>query len=1341
MSNSIPELTQRNSYDNSITYLYKQAINLSVPVRFVLIKPTVNLRMKHVDTFDLNDDEEVEFITVFDYIKNKVKANPTIKLIDIWNILKNTRGDQFNALDLLSIWFHTFPEYSEEDTERLEEINDYLISITEISKHSIYISIREIINKYYQKWKIQYAEEYHKDFNILLDYIKYQQELINIVPAQHSPLDIDMVSVNYIYPTENGTDLLPDIFNNSKTSLVIPYIQYNVVSTNSYAETVNRYYKIFKPYQSIDNINYANVIPKTTEIYKEKTIYYNIWNQEYTNDEVIYRNSTKESYDLSSITYLPDLGILKVTITSPYTDKINEWTMIERFHEHVKILKFPDKDNLQETKISGSFYIYNIFLNEHILFHMLTNDKLFNTYLYLEEMKKSFAEKNQITIYYRGTSVSDKNKNKVKSMASANITANILSSGSVIKILTPTGSSDYVLETDTYVIKIKITKALNRKVTDQFIDILTKLFGKYLLQDVRQHIYNMYIKIIPESGESFEKGFMYQSPVKLDIQTPTKLIKHTVSSKSDGKLKNLKNQFPIIFKYEYSRDCQKPYQPIIIPNSEKDNYEYVLPYPHKDMDKPFLFYFGCSQDSVYKYPGYVFANVYHKKDQYPYLPCCYKTTGNMELKENTKVTTKPNVKNSYIFSSEKILDSYRLGELLSPQVENFLQLYNDGRGKFMRYGVPKSINSFIHCVALALDPQYSESINKEDYVVKIRKILSDPDNGYYPEVLKQELYDYSIDEIHKLLLDPNEYFDPLKYYRILEIYYECNIYIFTLNEFNKEHKQKTSLLQLPRHKYFYVKSKSNYNNTVLIVRNLGTSADFLINPQSELIINQDSNDITFWFDQRMNDLLYNGFQFVSRTLIWQIENDTFNCYENMYSSISYTGMFKNMKIYGQIIDNSGKTRMFASKHGNTHPYIIYMCVPPTAPLNIPSFDIDTIDPSKLPSYSKIMKLFDSTNLISVTLSPTQDNITGLWYTMGDITYGLYFPCKDYSWKKFHKSYPNITHNIELLSLTIQIPRYSFISPIQRITILEKSASFIEQIVKYLYLVSVETKYSTISTQILPCLSSIDTVSLFLTDICVMNTSSTDSLQIYNMSQINRILPIGTVPQILAELCTQVPLVFPDNTLLLYDFLMCQSLYYKLNKFIRSIAKLDIKAIDLRQLKDYYKNKSDFNFNPHTEYFLTSLNEFNDWYTIHVKTSNDQQRLFQKLGHTIQTHIDPNSFPYKEPYIYQISDNSSNLISLNPLNDKFYLIQNVAEGNYKRAINVADTWNNQKLNLGFLADEYQDILPVHMIYSLTSSRHIIIDIDRTEKHSTYLHILRYPSNFYSALLPILSNNNY
>ena len=1364
MSSSTTEvnITSTSLYDNELSFLYKQAIRLGVPYRFLLVRPNNNPEIRFKDTFDFESDQGATFTTIFTEIRNMLLRDNETTLSQIWDNISVYRGDLYNPLELIPSWLHAIPNFQVEHLPLLNQVNTYLANHQDPKRFN---NMTEVVNYYRNVWLVRYNQELLQDYNILINFIRAQEEISHTQPMYHSSVILDSKTIFYDYPTEFGINPLPDIFNITVTDYVVPYVQYNTLSA---AE--KQYYKIYKRH-SIDGLpNYNNIIPNPDRTTTSQTIYMNVWagddfydkqiGQETSDASEEARIGKKDSFSLVTISYLKYQNRLRVWFSSPHSEEINENTLIRRIHNHISGLSLPPKQSINEVRISGSFMIYNIDLIEVTFSHLIMNDPLFKSYLYLEEGIKLSTKKSGIRIHYRGVSVDSsrptKLKTKTNSLVSAIITQEIINIGDQFFVQGVNNSElKHIAQQSFPAINVRITRGVSRRVVQQFVDVLSRLFRRYCNS---HNILNMYLYYIPEYANILEAKSRQLSGI------PSSTEGGRIVDTQPTNIKILRKYASDVFVDKYSRRCQKPFQPKLINLEEVSIWQKKYITRGRSQEERQIMSFPKENprlilvcpDDQYPYPGVFENKTLKNKHVYPYIPCCFRRNQLVSATSNlskyylgTTFQPKKATRSSYKKKGNTILSPNHMG-LIPSSVAQFLKRHDEDSGQMIRFGVPRSANSFIHCVVFALQNRsYLTSINREEWVNTLRINLFNM--GIRPELFRQELYDITIENIIQLATDNDEFFDPLKFYRAMEILFNCNIYIFAYKDEDPETGGKISLLQLPRHQYFHAHVPVPGKPVVLILRHWGSKGDALEFPQCELIIDDRGTEKRMIFSDSMNELLYPALTFVGRTLSWQIFETrnltgiipSLTCRLNVYSSMNYQMTFGQIPIIGQIIDTAGKARVFAlapewSQPGKIFsPLRIFLNVPPTAPLNVPEFKPEDAS-AKLPAYNRLIELLG--NPVSATVSTDERYLTGLWFPIGDIQFGFYCPCQDFTWSEFSQQYPDINRNSELNSLTIYIPRKRDLkgstidSSIQRISYLRRAARFVDQIVKYLFLIAGKPT----------------DINNFLMSFCAFPVQPiADSVSIYDISKIPRILPYGNnVQSIITQLAVYSPIMFFQNHLIIFDQQMLQGITYQLKRFAKDITGLPVTANQLREIQGYYGRKEDFKFNPDSEFILGSLKEFNLWMQTYIPSHNIKQKLAQKLKKSIQTRLDLNAFDYQEPYIYQLTGNNILSSSHDPRQDKFYLIQNVAGNSRKRAIQVAYNWNIDKKNTGFTTEKWPDqraisagfnlsgtLLPVHVVYEITTGGGIIVQQNNAAGQTRFLEILKYGNKIFAAMLPI------
>lgn len=258
---------------------------------------------------------------------------------------------------------------------------------------------------------------------------------------------------------------------------------------------------------------------------------------------------------------------------------------------------------------------------------------------------------------------------------------------------------------------------------------------------------------------------------------------------------------PHIFLPNYSRTCPNMPSPL----RPGENLENIIEFP-KGSGK----FYTC-RDKDYKYPG-VRENTLSNSDEYPFVPCCFKTDQ----------TTKPNYLKYYSEEKQYRYVQIRMITTLKPLNKNFfgvlpqnintiLTSLNTDKA-YVRYGVSQSPSSFLECLNVAL----GRSERRERLANKVNVAMCLQEN---PGV--------SLKQIRAELLDNNYYLDPKKYIKILENFFDVDIFIFRSDE-----------IVIPNHVEGYYKYVSTKRRCVLIYEQVDVK-------QCEIISEWDQEEGTY----------------------------------------------------------------------------------------------------------------------------------------------------------------------------------------------------------------------------------------------------------------------------------------------------------------------------------------------------------------------------------------------------------------------------------------------------------------------------------------------------------------
>lgn len=377
---------------------------------------------------------------------------------------------------------------------------------------------------------------------------------------------------------------------------------------------------------------------------------------------------------------------------------------------------------------------------------------------------------------------------------------------------------------------------------------------------------------------------------------------------------------PDLFIDLYTVACPKPRNPIVVDSSDYDPEDpTVMKFPKNN---PNALVYKCPTPA-YPYVG-LKENALENKDEYPYLPCCYKLAQTTNAKSNyskyftgdTHEATATGTAGA-ILKTQKFASAGVLG-VLPPNIHALLhaftpagahataEYYREG----MHYEGSGRYSTLLECVLRAVQPENT------DLAAQRKAVASTVRNS---GVCKQECYDLTPSEIADAIADPSVYLDPQLHIRALEEHYNVNIIYFLRSSDGGDYG-------LPRH----VESKGYLfppykpRRTVMVYEHTGgiytkyRSCELIVTKPSDR--DGDNATTVAVADEPMARKLYK--QWVH----------TFPVYEgnNRILPLAPPDIHH---IVGQHVDPYGKTR--GLQYGNTDTYIHCM---PMAPLHVPLVD-------------------------------------------------------------------------------------------------------------------------------------------------------------------------------------------------------------------------------------------------------------------------------------------------------------------------------------------------------------------------------------------------------------------
>ena len=541
--------------------------------------------------------------------------------------------------------------------------------------------------------------------------------------------------------------------------------------------------------------------------------------------------------------------------------------------------------NIVENNINGVFYFPKQKLNKYVLSDLIMNDDIFSNIMVIDESIKASKQKPSIFIYFNS---------EILGEVRINITEKVMEKTDQ----TMKGKNLDIFPIKQKFVRVKITKTDSIKTAIEFKKLLSKLFTIYNTKS--EGIVNIYKSYIPD----FDTEVIYEKPEEAI---------------------DLRDIAPDIFLSNYSRNCR--YIPTIL--SEKDEIpedKKSIVFPNNNISKQHTYV--CNHKE-HIFPG-LRNNPFSNKDKFPYLPCCYKkdqekikgSKYNHYYHGETLITK--NIKQQNIITTNKILSYKPIAFGTLPyDISTLFDLFDSSLNTlYIRKGIFRSTSSFLSCIldALNLLPSLEYDEEMEAYLNNTRDNLL---KNHTASLCKQEMYDYSHDEIVKIINDYEAYMDPKLFIHLLEVKYNCNIFIFSRNDINGE-------MIIPRHIGAYYKIDSS-KPCIFIFEHNGSESDYAKYPQCELITkwdtskkagDKDSLTYVFDFDSDISKGMFKVFNELK--LCYSLDKEIIN--------IDLPLIYNNkIKIISQYIDSYGKTRILNVEYKSQKFTLI---TSPIQPINV-----------------------------------------------------------------------------------------------------------------------------------------------------------------------------------------------------------------------------------------------------------------------------------------------------------------------------------------------------------------------------------------------------------------------
>jgi len=1349
-------------YDNDVTLTYKWANYFNIPVNLLIIRDRTpkdadivsgssKYIFENVNTIiETMSSKNVSFADIYAYlakynsliqsnytniimlvyrmerekalnaILNVVNTNPAFNEIrnDLYGTKKNLTNDGRAKLEQLyknnySYWVDN--EVISNVVDKLNNIEREIEPDTTPNLHNF-----DAVLRMYDPWINNFKNNLAIDQSRYrtIDNTQFQLQAID----RENPLYLTPVVVNSVTqafsPTILDKNNRPravtvddglDIFDKIAVSKYIPFAKY-------IDGTGHPLYRLYVGDKIENEPNYNLTVIPNNESLEHNTIYLNLWLGNPDRDATYtLKNSPQEAFFIVEYDLINNHLTIKSWINANQKKHLvhDEHIAFQRVQSAFTNI---DLGEGTEIKVGGNFNLYgevndnvinDITFDETSFVDMVLLRNIMNVYLYIEENTNAFAFKKRLDVHYR-SSFSD-----IMESTTDITEANIVNSASVSLTIIPritTEDTVYVVNginrvapRGMHYLHVNITQAESREVVGKFINIF-RLLMKYYFAN-RAPVYEDYLHRLPQiailSVEANQPKRTHLSEVTMGA------VNTTQYAKNNDKITALKEKAGDLYIEKMATKCQKNAQPLIIDESEVEAWQnklvfgrprQILRFPRENS----RWIFVCDSDST-PYIG-VKKNDLSNRDKYPYVPCCYvkdQSNNKKYLGYLNGVIPEINTgaKASKTINTFKMLSPNRTAAI-PPSIESILRQYAPDAVAMRRYGVPYGTNSLIHCICVAIDdPNYLERMKDDDaltdYVNDIRTSISGKINLL---VLKQEMYDYSVEEILTLLDDNDIFLDPYIFFRALEEAYKINLYVFKSPRSGKE--IDTGEIEIPRYKIFHSHLLRPERPTVIIIKINEDKVGGM--SHCELIVDYDdqNHQVVKLFGESMTAICHKTLTDTLSTVTWNV-NDYGNleAHSNMYSVIDHSKIYPFHPIY-QHLDLYGKLRALVYDLGNGKQMSVSTL--PTVPENIPTIpDIDHLPRAVL---DVVVQYLGTPSGITRN---AEGLIDGLWYKLADITFAEYILVAP-------KLYP-LLDSVELGPANPLESTGANITA--RIRKLKRDLNIIVQLLKWLYDIENVNRDTHIDSDVF--------VQKYMQK---SSREIADSATFYKLGGIPRRLPqVNTVQEALDTLWPLAPTLFARNSngvvkVVLYDIIFVD----RIVKMLRDYSSLNngLRLTPSAFLHDYYSNEDDFTVVPFSKIFLNEK-DLNAWLSLNKNTKNYNQTF------NIRRVVDRSLSSTLEPYIYEEASG------------RIYLIQNVVGGKLESALAVANIWEQNKINMGAHFPPLNVVL-VHIVYGISQESTIIPLYDKTAGSDVYLKVLYYGSegdymanrDYYAAMLELL-----
>jgi hypothetical protein len=1233
------------------------------------------------------------------------------------------------------------PKISE--SEALYFISDVLPNDEDFEKslrtlNFSYNSLEEFLNEK-TKWKKEVLPRLlARDEQDIIKINNYFEKIVEEAPVRTSEMTISKMTIEYDIELPENEDLLqiaPDIFANLKTSYEIPFIQYN--------DFQNRKYKVFK------GETFESRPP--FKLFKDRFTKFEDSNRFYM---ILLADPSPNISEYNKSSYIPAMINLEKNILSFKYFVLTSRPEKELIQAIQNVFPTLILKNRREKNYGAYFNIYDTVVREDSFLDLLvtepflTNDpsviRPFSSVLFADEFEKPVSEKKKLKLYYDTTigfeeeeAIEIEGRERQEELSKkaslgfymtqylSGVNDSGISKGryTITEFEDETENNEKIigipetkvksllLQLNTPYIVVSISKAVNRFVLFQFMNIFSRLLNLY--NQLKPEIQEEYNYFIPELQDEES-----QELLSLIIKPKKK-----IGEERFGKI-NLSTIAPEIFTESYSKRCQYTHQPIIIPEGEVDNWKEkkIKTDEGKNIERPVKnlgdYYFVCPTDQL---PFVEFKQNLDDGRQFEYYPCCYTSEKRGGIKEKA---TENIYRSKEPIKTNKIMTQGNIAVIPTP-IEVMIKGAFSENINFYRMGTFISPNSFLACVCLALNDKNFIKIKdpeeKESYLATLRMEISNRANFL---VASSELFDVSEKDRIANFKKVEEYLDPTIYYRVLEEVFGLNIFVFS-GSIPKPNVNPVYSLEVSRFSSIPTHSFKRDLPTMMIYKHWGSENNHLDFPQCELIVSRkedDDEDLSLLYSDSLAKYLLKAY-FISAEVYGRLYIPEMKIFENYNSQFLYQilqmdflGTFMNPKspirAIGQIIDEKGKLSalQIVTPRGK-----MSIGVPPLPPQNLPM--ITTIENPRL------VDVLDIFRDPPTGFSYDGDNIVAVWFQLLSLDFGIQIPVKPISKSRVDTILPEVPENRFVLQ-----PK---ISEIQRLFKLQKDVNIIVQLIRWIYLVSIEKdvelnkeEYSEEKKMRI----KLSYAKEFLENIVLMTERTNgDSASVYDFSKLPRKLPNerDNFDSILSEINKTAP-TFTDGKNI---FISGQTFYERIQESLFHYIRLNLPIFIPDYLDGYYESTYDYPIIPKTLVFLSDI-DFKRWLTQAIEDPTSTYPVLYSLKSKLSD--------IEYPFLYSFEKQKATLV--NPFGEMIlFIIQNVPYNNAKvNALENAQKWKDVQINHPTESDKDISEFKNYKVFTISSNEsfELLEDKSDPDQLNKTLFILNYPNtNKYASILPI------